>query len=309
MKTLGRIGKRLEVHSGAYSFAIEGMRSSRVKPVQSVGGDFFDLSSGDTLLSLSLVDSVKAGDVVNWFQGLSSSLLLFLKSVRRFTLQQADLHLSLSLGREDDKNLTKDIVRRVLWDGDNRHVVYQRRVPVPEGLRRAGKATGSTTAIAIADSRSCKGRIYATLPTRIESKMPFAMNAEFDPGTARDSLVDHEWNIWLLTEVGKLTADVVIALLQLDPPAAWYLVPLDFEADCNDPWVKHHLVLMQESAHALIAQNGKLMVKGAEVPLERLSYRQNTWTKWYSLRTPRQFVLKKFLSPRKLAMTEITAWC
>jgi len=119
LKTLWRLGKILEVHCGPYSFSICNREIEKVTPIDSLHGSFFQRGRGDTLLSLTLDDDVDCKSLMKELEKETSSLLVFLRSVKRVNFAYGDsLHeISLDLIKVEH-NITPNITRTVLAGGE-----------------------------------------------------------------------------------------------------------------------------------------------------------------------------------------------
>ena len=69
------------------------------------------------------------------------------------------------------------------------------------------------------------GHVYAGLPI-IETRLPFFVNAQFDPLTSRGDLADTEWNRALVPLLADIWAHAAIDLFRRSPEAAWQAMPI-----------------------------------------------------------------------------------
>ena len=243
LKTLHRLGQRVEVHCRNYHFVVSQGQVELVTPVDSVRG-VYD-SASDTVFIVRLSEPLDRADLSDWMTHLGCSVLLFLDSVRELTLWDAEGERIagrhgirvVSQGRVSGASLEEggelevvEIAERFVRK-PRRWMRYSARVEVPtdgrEVLSRLFKATAPDTVVSIAvPSTSQRGSVYAGLPTRHEFALPYSVSAQFDPDTSRDGLLQSDWNAWLLESIGQLAAQVVEHRLQTDPRGAWTAVGL-----------------------------------------------------------------------------------
>jgi hypothetical protein len=131
--------------------------------------------------------------------------LLFLKSVRYFA--SLDLLTGTEQARKVEPGAWKDVsgdpggfpdlARRIVVGGSGSWTIYRSEVETPPGLDRSHKATGATTAISVAlAAHDHAAGLFIGFRTRIPVTTPFSIDAQFDPSTAREGLIDNAWNKW-----------------------------------------------------------------------------------------------------------------
>ena len=128
------------------------------------------------------------------------------------------------------------LLRRVVTASDSAEwVVYSRRVPVPAGRKRARKAQGTHTPIALAFpiGRPDAGHLHIGLPVR-PIGLPFRILAQFDPLTSRRDISDDEWNHGLVEPIADLWLDAALDHFRRHPAEAWAIVPLNSELDADE---------------------------------------------------------------------------
>jgi hypothetical protein len=258
LKTLGRLGSRLAVHSPPYHYAIEAADIAPERPVEPVRG-LYGGNEGETLLGLRLHQEFDLGDFLSWLSTRGASWLMFLDSVRHVRLidlrsgktliehrlipdEAEEVHLSLATGRvRGERRELREAGRRRSWTR------YTVELPVPEKQRRTYKATGPTTTLgmAIASDQSA-APLYAGLPLEMPADLPFALNAQFDPDTARRTVLDIKWNDWLFNRVSDLVGGVAISRFQESTASGWAAVPMLGELPTRDEWLHQRAARMVE---------------------------------------------------------------
>jgi hypothetical protein len=284
LKTLGRIAPWMSIHSEPYHFSSDQVSLARVAAEPAIP-DFYD-PARDTMIVLRLKPDFDEISLKTWFDGWDDDGLIFLSTVRRFlwhgigegTLGQKFVTPGPWQIMEiiDTAEGTEEISRREVGSGDKVWAVYRARVRVKEGLHPANKARSETTRISIAALRGASGRghLHIGFRTRVPVTLPVSIDGQFDPSTAREELVDNDWNTWLIKRSGAVIADVARGLLATRPDLAWPIVPLATEAIGNedDTWLRGTFDEAFEDCRATVAAMGLVEIGGKFVPLDTIAY-------------------------------------
>lgn len=249
LKTLGRIGDELNIHSEPFHFGCRDNLAVRVSQARAIPG-FYDPDQHDTLLSLNLHPEIAEDFLSKWFGEWLPSDLVFLDSVRSVVMHDLDSGETLSVVAIDETQTPKNFD---LLIGDHPSATrcstftvdglewkrFVCEVEVPHGKSRSGKATDETTPIGIAlpVSGDTEGRIHVALPTGISTGEIFSVDAQFDPATSREELVNDSWNEWLIGAVAQMQGALAIHLAQESSPLAWFVVPAFALTDSSSNWV------------------------------------------------------------------------
>src|SRR5690606_31004717 len=82
---------------------------------------------------------------------------------------------------------------------------YEVEYLVPEGQKRAHKATGKSTPLSVAVSEQAEpGILSAGTPLDLLNSLPVSLDAKFDPDLGRRSLTERKWNTWLFARLAEL---------------------------------------------------------------------------------------------------------
>ncbi len=286
LRTLSRITDSMEVSCNPYHFRVVGNRiegKNRPHPIR----NFYNPNSESTLIVLPLKEPGYASDVRQWVRSWSPAKMLFLQSVR--SLLWVDILTGrvltrhrLTEGKVDGpppwrrrgKNMTtqasiiRDPKDKLNWTR------YDAIVPIPKGMNRESKTVGTKAMISVAvPDRAIQSLLYASLPTNIPLGVPFAINAPFDLNTVRAEVPKSNWNDWLWRRVSEFVAELVIYLLEHDPKAAWYFIPLSDELNVEgDSEVSNWLQGVHEFVKNVIRRRGNVKFQGTKTSLGRLSY-------------------------------------
>ena len=270
LKTLHRLGRRLEIHSRHYHFAVAGSDLELVEPLPAIQS-FFDADK-DTLFSLELDQAVDEDELESWLSHLGAQSLLFLDYVRELLMSRlAEPRSALRHGirvlpaiRLDCRAEVGSVVAETIVERyvrrPRRWTRYATSVPVPAHLTRAHKQTPPITTLYLAVSETGDaGAVYAGLPTGHDLGVPFGFSAQFDPETSRNGILPNDWNSWLLERMAELAAAAVSARLSSDPVSAWRAVGLTSQMSVtNDPngWLGQRIASIVESQQTLLAGTG-----------------------------------------------------
>lgn len=286
LKTLGRVAESLEVHCKPYHFEIVDQHIRPVPPAEFVS-DFYDNAASTTLLVLQLKPDFNEDLFIAWFKSWSPAGLLFLDRLRQFELRPSIRSRSAVCHQLAEKTRraafefafhghTIGVFRSVLHD-EQSGVSWERFLasfPVPKDLQRSHKKTGGTTTVGVAvpNRADLKQQIFAGLPTRITTSLPVCIDAQFDPATSRETLLENKWNEWLIARLGTLLGEIAIKLFKEAPKRAWQSIPLQKELSTGESWLDARLANAAEAIYARISAGTELRVGGKGHRLDEIGY-------------------------------------
>lgn len=278
LKTLRRISTRMEVHCAPYHFSAEGMGLAAVKPKMAIEG-VYDPSS-DTLLALDLVPDFDSEDLRKWVGEFNEENLLFLNSLSTLSWLGGAGNETIShvLERGAWTNAAEGgetLEQRPVTGTSAAWTIYRATLECPEQLGRSHKATGATTkiSIAVAENEHPTG-LFISFRTRVPVTLPFSIDAQFDPSTAREGLIDNPWNRWLIARCGDVLTSIAAVLLSSDPPRAWRWIPLRSEhaGTLNDAWPRQAFDETFDKVRLGLAESGMIRLGEGRVPLSNLCF-------------------------------------
>jgi hypothetical protein len=282
LKTLARISTRISVHSEPYHFKAEKLVLS-VCPSEPEIQNFYNLTR-DTLLVLDLKPSFKIEGLKEWFKAWDDDGLLFLNSVRSFrwcelngnTLDERSVSATsgIAFSFAEGSEEIIDIQQHSMRTKSANWRIFTARLRIPAHLDRAHKAKGESTPIsfAIPDSPVQTG-FFIAFKTRLQSTLPFSVDAQFDPSTAREELIDNAWNRWLIESLADVVSCVAISLLAKRPSEAWPIIPLSSEkiGTSNDRWPSKEFSEAFKRTREDLAK-AQVLMNGILVPIAETSY-------------------------------------
>ncbi|MDK9706387.1 MAG: DUF3883 domain-containing protein [Desulforhopalus sp.] len=287
LKTLNRIADSIAIHSAPYHFSGDLLNFDWIQAEAAMPG-FYDPVQ-DTMLVVHLNKAFEEDALHAWFETWHHDNLLFLASVSRFRWCEPDgktrSERALSFSSWIDAEYTRHnpaIInlksRRV--DGPSvRWTIWQATFEVPSHLHPAHKARSETTdiSVAFADGQTPPG-LFIGFRTQVSISLPFSLDAQFDPSTSREALIENPWNDWLIDRSSEVVANIAAGLLALDPKTAWSLVPLkdDCVGEKNDPWLTGHFSNAFQKVRNWLGESAVLALPGAKPTLKEVVYEDET---------------------------------
>jgi hypothetical protein len=284
LKTLTRISSGLSVHSAPYHFTAKRLSLSNIAAEPALEG-FYDPRK-DTLIVLDLHFGFNDEELSQWFAQWSENGLIFLGTVHRFrwcSIQGETLiekTVTASAWRRagfacDPPEGIEEIRRCDIAGASASWAIFSADARVPENLACAHKATGKFTPISVAVCTNDEpGALYIAFKTRIPSSLSISLDAQFDPSTAREDLIDNAWNRWLVERCGDVLAHVAAGLLTQDPPKAWKAIPLSSETLGSIPgrWPRAQFGQAFERLRGSVGSNGLISMGGQKIMLSKTAY-------------------------------------
>ena len=286
LKTLNQIGSVISVHCPPYHFSVERGTLRDIEPIEKMRG-LYDGSARETLISISLDGEFEIEDVEAWIKEIDSSYLIFQDKLRSLsfvdartgkqTWSAALYETSLPPVSIELRSGANFIAHRAnLYDqGDDgrQWTRYFIDYPVPKTHKRAHKATGATTPLAVAISESAEsGFVAAGLPFDFLQSLPVSLNAQFDPDLSRRDLREVEWNKWLFQRLAEVLGGIALYRFSDDPSTAWQAVPLNGEFEDNRSWTASQINELVGNVQERVCSRARINVEGQVLSLKDISY-------------------------------------
>lgn len=287
-KTLRSLGGPIEVHCSPFHFRMGAEGPEVCAPVEPVAG-LYHPERCETLVLVPLLPDVDVDGLARFVEELGTEALVFLGSVRRLSLVDAQTGFFLAdhrLTEEEHAEVALRIrevehtAKRVeLWDAASgeRYTRYLVEAPLLAGEQRHHKATGETATLGLALAESGQGGgFYDRVPLPIAAGFPFSLNAQFDPDTARSALLHNTWNEERLKDLGHLVGGVALDCFARDPQRAWQAIPLVSEvAGEGGEWLadllREHVVGI---AHHRLVEDLKIEAGGQPRSLSEMVFEE-----------------------------------
>lgn len=283
LKTLRRIADDLAIHSAPYHFSGDQL-SVQVVPAESALPGFYDPAT-DTMIVLRLKSDFSVEGLKTWFAEWEDDGLIFLTWVSSF--RWCDLTGDTIEGRTLTFNAWEEITlvggrasitalsRREVRSSATSWTVWRAILPVPGHLHPAHKARAEETRISIAaPSAAGSGNLYIGFKTRVAVDLLFSLDAQFDPSTTRETLIESPWNNWLIERCGDVLAEIAHGRMLAEPKDAWRFVPVMAEYIGNeaDRWLRSSFAKSFEAVRVWLGQRAAVLIDGTPVTLSEIAY-------------------------------------
>ena len=248
LKSLARVALSMSIHSHPYHFSGNQETLRRSAEEGSIDGLYKPAS--DTMIVLHLKPGFEEAALHAWFEKWDDDGLIFLSSVRSFhwyapgngTVSRKSVTRGawFTFADGDLDNGIELIERRDIASERKTWNVWKARVRVPPDKHPEYKARADTVHISVAVSGAdIAGHLHIGFRTRVPASLPVSIDAPFNPSTAREGLVEDDWNAWLIAQSANVLAVVARGVLATAPENAWQLVPLEDEGVGNgdDTWL------------------------------------------------------------------------
>ncbi len=163
---------------------------------------------GFTGIFLPLVAGKRSG-IAEKLRAVPPETILFLTQLRR---------LGIGQGHFVARDKTSGVVKLSADAAESLYFVHRRTWPKPNDLvedKRVGiNEREVTVALPLKSTRPCSGRVFAFLPTELDTGLPFLVNADFLLSASRDSLLDdRRWNQWLRDKIAPTFVEAFLSVL------------------------------------------------------------------------------------------------
>lgn len=284
LKTLKRIADDLAIHSAPYHFSGDQL-SVQVVPAEGPLPGFYDPAI-DTMIVLRLKPDFSEEGLKAWFAEWEDDGLIFLTWVSSFRwcdLTGATLDgRTLSFGSWENiapvsgRASIIALSRREVQSTGASWTVWRATLPVPSHLHPAHKARADVTRISIAvpSAAGGVGSLYIGFKTRVVVDLSFSLDAQFDPSTTREALIESKWNNWLIERCGDVLSEIAYGLMLVAPKQSWRFVPVAAEYIGNegDRWLRGGFAKSFETVRAWLGDYAAILIGDAPVALSNITY-------------------------------------
>lgn len=257
-KSVFQISSCPHVFSNGYAF-----RLPKEEPVTGIGfivpiwvDDVPPIVDQEKTTLLLPLDRGRHETIVQELRDLQPLTILFLSKIRELHIE-VEGQFSRTISRRDmDRGTTELLTRHstdggATWEEESRFYwvhtqTYERPQEVDADKRDEVKSRPVTVAFCLTEPADAENKVYAYLPTRERSGLPFALNADFLLPSSREGIKqDEAWNHWLATCVPEVFISAYRKLLENEEWSrkAYAFIPLGDEV----------ATLFQESASRIIA--------------------------------------------------------
>lgn len=290
-QTLLSLGSPITLHASPFHFVMGAGGPELCVPEPNIGG-VYDSARRDTMLTIPLDSRVTRDSVIDAVRELGVDALIFLKSIRKLHFHDLKdpargqvFEVDVTPSGQDaikfeDEEVAVEIadvriVEPAASGSTNWYRRYSTRRSVSNGMKRANKATGSTTPIAIAVPMNTAHsiRISDRMPLPVETGLTIGLDAQFDPDSARSTLQPNEWNEARFVDLGQLVAWSALRAFGSETPTAWNHVPLNAEVDQSPDWAATKVrTLVIEVCHDTLRDQLEVKTTTGVAALSDLAY-------------------------------------
>ncbi|PHS19332.1 MAG: hypothetical protein COA78_00330 [Blastopirellula sp.] len=290
-QTLNSLGSPIALHASPFHFVMCTDGPELCDPEPSIEG-VYDSARRDTMLTVPLEPTVTRERVIDAVRELGVDALIFLKSIRRLHFHDLEVPArdqtfavevtpsgqdTIDFGDEEVAVAIADvrIVEPTATSSTNWYRCYSTRRSVKAGTKRSNKATGTTTPIAVAVPMGTAHplRISDRMPLPVATGLTIGLDAQFDPDSARSTLLPNEWNEARFADLGQLVAWSVLRAFGTETSTAWNHVPLTAEVDQGQDWAATQVrTLVIEACHNTLRSQLKIQTASAVAALSDLAY-------------------------------------
>lgn len=283
LKTLKRIADDLAIHSAPYHFSGDQL-SVQVVPAEEPLPGFYDPAT-DTMIVLRLKPDFSEDGLKAWFAEWEDDGLIFLTWVSSFrwcdlagaTLEGRTLTFSAweKIALVGGRASIAALSRREIQSTAASWTVWRATLPVPGHLHPAHKARAEETRISIAvPSSAGAGSLYVGFKTRVAVGLSFSLDAQFDPSTTREALIESPWNNWLIERCGDVLGEIAYGRMLSAPKDAWRFVPVavDYIGNEGDRWLRGGFAKSFETVRDWLGEHAAILIGGAPVALSDIAY-------------------------------------
>jgi hypothetical protein len=143
---------------------------------------------------------------------IAPETILFLRKLKRLTVSNAR-----SISRDDAEGSL--VTLRSNGEDASLYFVHSKPCNKPQNVaeeKRPGVSQREVTvAFPLKTCSTCKGRIFAFLPTEFDSGLPFLVNTDFILNSNRERVLeDRHWNQWLRDEIAPTFVEAFLSILE-----------------------------------------------------------------------------------------------
>ncbi len=108
--------------------------------------------------------------------------------------------------------------------------------------------------------------------------LPFSLDAQFDPSTSREEIIENSWNTWLIERSCEVIATIAAGLLASDPKAAWRLIPLpnEYVGKEENTWLRKCFSSSFKNVRNWLSQIAVIALPKAKPALSDIVYEDKT---------------------------------
>lgn len=288
-RTLNSLGGPITLHAPPFHFVMADDGPVVCDPEASIPG-VYDPERRDTMLVIPLEPSVTCASVAEAVAELDVDALVFLRSIRTLGFRRLgkdadDLTFAVevtppTVGRVDFGDEEVDVsicdieVTSPPESAGHRYRRYTTKRTVKPNEGRSNKATGATTPVGVCVPMETTKpfRLYDRMPLPVVTGLSIGLDAQFDPDSARSTLLPVAWNRNRFTDLAQLAAWAALEAFAFDPVTAWNHVPLLAEIVPGDDWSTERARDLVTACHDTLRSSLEIDVGAGPTRLANIAY-------------------------------------
>lgn len=217
-KSVFRVTSNPYIFSNGYSFCMPeydketGLGFIVPQWIDQVQGGFVP-SQTTIILPLDKTD-FDYGKTEEMLRDIKPETILFLSKLKEIKIK-TDSGDDLTILKDDRKApkvqiMVEGIIHEKSFSNVDEFLLYNKTFDRPSYIsheKRVGiDKRDCAVAFSVSENEECKGKLFAYLPVRSDTGLPFLINADFILPSSREEILDIPWNRWLMDCVAELTA-------------------------------------------------------------------------------------------------------
>ena len=246
-KSVFNITDRPQIISGKFNFEIEDYIYPKAKSSipKNVKDNYSPERGAIFILPYSTLSTPK--ELIHNFNLIDDKILLFLESLKelKFIDNINNSKWAIKKNLQDDSVISLLDMRteqETKWKVFHKVLRVENQEIIPEG-KEGIKETKITIAfphdITTRDAIKKSGVVYCYLPTKKRTDLPFLVQADFMPTIGRENISDHQWNIWLMKELGILAAEAINKIKYDEQLCAFIYDFIPLSEEVQDVLIQH----------------------------------------------------------------------
>lgn len=247
-KSVFNVTEKPQIISDKFNFEINDLVYP--KPKNSIPKDVEDYYSPEKgAIFVVPYDLSTPEELIENLNLMDDKILLFLESIEEIRLidninngewvieKYLEEGSTISLSDMRTKQETKWAVTNKILGVEDEEIIPKGK----EGIRETKITIAYPLESATRDALKGTGVVYCFLPTKRRTDLPFLIQADFLPTIGRENISDHAWNIWLMKELGILSARSIDELKHDEPFSSSLYDFIPISEDIQDGFISQHL--------------------------------------------------------------------
>jgi len=246
-KSVFNITEKPQVISNRFNFEIENYIYPKAESsIPENLRNYYSPERG-TIFILPYSASSTPKELIENFNLVDDKILLFLESLEELKFVDNINNNNWVIKKNLQDNSTLSLLntrtgQETKWNVFHHVLRVENREIVPEG-KEGIEETRITIAFpldsATRDVIKKTGVVYCYLPTKKRTDLSFLIQADFLPTIGRENISEHQWNLWLMKELGILVAEATDKIKDDEQISASLYDFMPLSEEVADPLIRH----------------------------------------------------------------------